>query len=261
MINFFEKEINNEYVVFDIGNSSIKYAVYNRNFKLIKYKFQLTSNLNQKNILIDKMRTFLSEAINLECKQKLILGFVNEEMYMFFKKILLEYFPDSKPYIINNKKKFKTDFSDVDINELGIDLIGLCESNHHKNAVIFSFGTALTTVVIKDNKLISVAIAPGFYESYSHLFDKINKLNRKYMRTNLTNDKGNDTHSALNLGCKAQVYGYIQYFLSKHSINEFQYKITGNDQIINQINIQNIEHVKTEVMDGYLQIFINNNLK
>ncbi|MCU4706963.1 type III pantothenate kinase [Mycoplasma sp. CSL7503-lung] len=259
MINFLKRRPNKQYVVFDIGNSSIKYAIYNHNYKLIKYKFQLIGNLHEKNFLSEKIKSFLNESISTEHKQELILGFVNDEIYDSFKKNLLNYFPNSTPYIIDNKKKFKTDFSNVDINELGIDLIGLCESNHCSNAVIFSLGTALTTVIIKDDKLVSVAIAPGFYESYSHLFYKISKLDKKYMKTNLTNDVGNDTQSALNLGCKAQIYGYIQYFLSKYPIDEYQYKITGNDQIINQINIQNIEHIKTEVMDGYLQIFINNN--
>ncbi|QKT05720.1 type III pantothenate kinase [Mycoplasma sp. OR1901] len=258
MVNFLNKHNKKRYLVFDIGNSSIKYALYNSSKKLLRYNFQLVSDVENTLALVQVIKQFLKEAIDLEQNLEVILGSVNDKMYFYFVKTLSEYYPNIKPYIIHRSQKFNTDFSNVDINELGIDLIGLCESNDSPNSVTISFGTALTTVIKQNNKLISVAIAPGFYESCLHLFKKIKKLDRKLIEPNLLNDSGTDTPSALNLGFKATVFGYIQYFLEKYPIENYSYTITGNDQIIKQINIKDINWIKTEVMDGYLKIFLNN---
>lgn len=217
------------YLIVDIGNSYTKIGLFKKNDELIhkiliKTRIQITEK-ELKEIIINN---FSKYKINNS-----IIGSVVPKKTKTFIKIIKELFFINS-YLLNQKTKTTFIFDNINRNEIGDDIIALAEfcSHKSKNALGFSFGTAMFAIYLNDNKLVGATIAPGIGTSFAKLLNKasllkIDKLN-KYSSLNY----GNDTLTALESGFNNVRKGFvlgIYHSIIKSSNNKIYCVISGGE--------------------------------
>ena len=210
------------YLVGDIGNTSVKISILNYKFNIIKSYNIDTIKLYQKKKINNFFKNFLSKKIN----KKVLFSSVVPNVYKVIKKFLndknfnsfeIKELQISKILRINIKN----------FNQLGSDRIAnAIGSKKFKNCIVIDFGTATTFDILKNGIYDGGVIAPGVDLSIKNL----NNFTALLPLLNLNNKQknyGKNTKEALNAGF---VWGYEG--LINNIINKIIYKDKTKYKII-----------------------------
>ena len=183
------------YLVGDIGNTSVKISILNYKFNIIKSYNIDTIKLYQKKKINNFFKNFLSKKIN----KKVLFSSVVPNVYKVIKKFLndknfnsfeIKELQISKILRINIKN----------FNQLGSDRIAnAIGSKKFKNCIVIDFGTATTFDILKNGIYDGGVIAPGVDLSIKNL----NNFTALLPLLNLNNKQknyGKNTKEALNAG-------------------------------------------------------------
>jgi type III pantothenate kinase len=189
-----------KYIIGDIGNTSTKICILNKNFVTLKSLIFETNKVYKKKFLNKLFKSFLDKKIN----PKILFSSVVPSALKEIKKI----FKNTKYKIIeikdlNLKKIIKINVKNS--NELGSDRIAnAIGASKFKNCLILDFGTATTFDIIKEGVYEGGVIAPGVKLSMMNLSSSTALL----PIFNLNNNQksyGKNTKEALNAGF---IWGY-----------------------------------------------------
>jgi type III pantothenate kinase len=189
-----------KYIIGDIGNTSTKICILNKNFVTLKSLIFETNKVYKKKFLNKLFKSFLDKKIN----PKILFSSVVPSALKEIKKI----FKNTKYKIIeikdlNLKKIIKINVKNN--NELGSDRIAnAIGASKFKNCLILDFGTATTFDIIKEGVYEGGVIAPGVKLSMMNLSSSTALL----PIFNLNNNQksyGKNTKEALNAGF---IWGY-----------------------------------------------------
>ena len=219
------------YLVGDIGNTSVKISILNYKFNIIKSYNIDTIKLYQKKKINNFFKNFLSKKIN----KKVLFSSVVPNVYKVIKKFLndknfnsfeIKELQISKILRINIKN----------FNQLGSDRIAnAIGSKKFKNCIVIDFGTATTFDILKNGIYDGGVIAPGVDLSIKNL----NNFTALLPLLNLNNKQknyGKNTKEALNAGF---LWGY------EGLVNN----------IINKIIIKSKKDYKIVLTGGYAKMF------
>ena len=219
------------YLVGDIGNTSIKISILNSKFVIIR-----SYNIDTKKILqIKNINKFFNKFLIKNLYSKILFSSVVPNAYKkiknYFKKKNIKSFEIKdlkiKKILKINIKNFEQLGSDRIANAIG--------SKNHKNCIVIDFGTATTFDILKNGVYDGGVIAPGIDLSISNL----NKYTALLPLLNLNNKQknyGKNTKEALNAGF---LWGY------EGLVNN----------IINKIIIKSKKNYKIILTGGYASLF------
>ena len=219
------------YLVGDIGNTSVKISILNYKFNIIKSYNIDTIKLYQKKKINDFFKNFLSKKIN----KKVLFSSVVPNAYKVIKKFLND--KNFNSFEIKELKISKILRINIkNFNQLGSDRIAnAIGSKKFKNCIIIDFGTATTFDILKNGIYDGGVIAPGVDLSIKNL----NNFTALLPLLNLSNKQknyGKNTKEALNAGF---LWGY------EGLVNN----------IINKIIIKSKKDYKIVLTGGYAKMF------
>jgi len=210
-----------KYIIGDIGNTSTKICILNKNFVTLKSLIFETNKVYKKKFLNKLFKSFLDKKIN----SKILFSSVVPSALKEIKKI----FKNTKYKIIeikdlNLKKIIKINVKNN--NELGSDRIAnAIGASKFKNCLILDFGTATTFDIIKEGVYEGGVIAPGVKLSMMNLSSSTALL----PIFNLNNNQksyGKNTKEALNAGFIWGYEGLINNIIKKITSKwKMKYKI------------------------------------
>ncbi|MFV8477859.1 type III pantothenate kinase [Mycoplasma sp. VS410B] len=235
------------YLVFDIGNSKIKfYYISNTNEILFSLNWLCSSNesIELENILALCMPSYSDQVV--------IANTNADTTYQNKLRTNLKAIGFSKITILDNSYGAHLAIDkNIDRKQLGIDILACmqyCASNQILNAYVFMFGSALVGLKITQGTLQGASIAPGAYFSYQHLQEKITQLSIPYtIETKL----GQNTIQALNSG----LYNLLNGFILSHcqGKNGYEILLTGGDGIYLKEHYNYNPHL---IAQGYIYLFL-----
>ena len=210
------------YLVGDIGNTSVKISILNYKFNIIKSYNIDTIKLYQKKKINNFFKNFLSKKIN----KKVLFSSVVPNVYKVIKKFLND--KNFNSFEIKELKISKILRINIkNFNQLGSDRIAnAIGSKKFKNCIVIDFGTATTFDILKNGIYDGGVIAPGVDLSIKNL----NNFTALLPLLNLNNKQknyGKNTKEALNAGF---VWGYEG--LINNIINKIIYKDKTKYKII-----------------------------
>ncbi|MFV8419099.1 type III pantothenate kinase [Mycoplasma sp. Sp33II] len=214
------------YLVFDIGNSMIKFHYINSQFQvLLNLNWLCNSNesIDLENILALCMPSFQDQIIIASSNNEMLHQeqLVSQLQKLGFCNIaILDHTYGTNLKLANN----------IQHNEVGIDILAClqyCVDNKIKDAYVFMFGTALVALKIEDNTLLGASIAPGAFLSYVHIQEKVAQLSLPYIGSE---QLGTNTQEALNSGLYNLLNGFILSHIEKETnLEKYQLLLTGGD--------------------------------
>lgn len=248
-------------LIVDIGNSFTKIGLYsicsNKSKKIVIFKTK--KRINEKEIF-NEFKKFNSWKIN-HC----ILGCVVKGLKNKY-KVLLKKFFDVSTYTINKNTIVSFGVEKKIKEKLGDDLMALAEycSSINQDIVGFSFGTAIATIFIKNNKLIGVSISPGIGFSLEFFLSKIKLYEYSKISKNKNYFFGLDNKQALESGVnnlrRGYVIGIMEYVKIKYK-RDFFCLITGGESFkINPVYFEWLLNPEA-ILLGFKYIYIVNNTK
>ena len=184
-----------KYLIGDIGNTSTKLCILNKEFKIFKsYEFQ-TDKIYKGSFLKKFLFNKLTKDLNKVFLFSSVVPKAFKEIKKKFKKSQYKFLEikdlDLKKIIrINIKNKHRLG-SDRIANAIGVQ--------KYKNCLVLDFGTATTFDVIKNGKYEGGVIAPGINLSMNNLI-KSTALLPKINLKNHQGTYGKNTKEALNAG-------------------------------------------------------------
>jgi type III pantothenate kinase len=219
------------YLVGDIGNTSVKISILNYKFNIIKSYNIDTIKLYQKKKINNFFKNFLSKKIN----KKVLFSSVVPNAYKVIKKFLND--KNFNSFEIKELKISKILRINIkNFNQLGSDRIAnAIGSKKFKNCIVIDFGTATTFDILKNGIYDGGVIAPGVDLSIKNL----NNFTALLPLLNLNNKQknyGKNTKEALNAGF---LWGY------EGLVNN----------IINKIIIKSKKDYKIVLTGGYAKMF------
>jgi type III pantothenate kinase len=219
------------YLVGDIGNTSVKISILNYKFNIIKSYNIDTIKLYQKKKINNFFKNFLSKKIN----KKVLFSSVVPNAYKVIKKFLND--KNFNSFEIKELKISKILRINIkNFNQLGSDRIAnAIGSKKFKNCIVIDFGTATTFDILKNGIYDGGVIAPGIDLSIKNL----NNFTALLPLLNLNNKQknyGKNTKEALNAGF---LWGY------EGLVNN----------IINKIIIKSKKDYKIVLTGGYAKMF------
>jgi len=219
------------YLVGDIGNTSIKISILNHKFDIKKSYNLETNRLYKKKNINNFFKKFLSKNLN----KKVLFSSVVPKVYKMIKKYLKD--KNYKLFEIKDQKIHKILKINIkNFNQLGSDrIVNAIGAKSIKNCIIIDFGTATTFDILKNGVYDGGVIAPGVDLSIKNL----NKFTALLPLLNLNNKQknyGKNTKEALNAGF---LWGY------EGLVNN----------IINKIIIKSKKNYKIILTGGYAKIF------
>ena len=162
-------------LVFDIGNTDIKTAVF-ENDKLL-YEWRVSTDLRRTgDEYFSMLRSLFNDAkISFADIEQVVLSSVVPALIGPF-VIVSQHFSGKKPLIIGPDiyDKLPVKVPETGVHEIGTDL--LCDAieawcRYKSPCIVADFGTALSfTAVDKDGNIAGVAIAPGIRTAFNSLF-------------------------------------------------------------------------------------------
>ena len=162
-------------LVFDIGNTNIKTAVF-ENDKLL-YEWRVSTDLRRTgDEYFSILRSLFNDAkISFADIEQVVLSSVVPALIGPF-VIVSQHFSGKKPLIIGPDiyDKLPVKVPETGVHEIGTDL--LCDAieawcRYKSPCIVADFGTALSfTAVDKDGNIAGVAIAPGIRTAFNSLF-------------------------------------------------------------------------------------------
>lgn len=250
-----------EILIIDVGNSYVKIGVYKLNndqkilIELIKTKDVLNTN---------KIKMIFTNLKNNNIKHA-IVGSVVLELKEFFNDLIEKNFK-LKPYNINNKTKYSFSVSQKIRNEIGDDILALGQYCHtlNKNAIGFSFGTAISSVFIKENNLNGVFISSGLGFSLNHLIEKASMLKKVDLKKDSNLVYGTNTIEALEAGINIVRSGVVisayNNIKKEHNINPICIISGGEAADIGETSFNYIIN-KEAILLGFKEIYLLNKNK
>ena len=219
------------YIVGDIGNTSVKISILNHKFDIKKSYYIDTNKLYNKKSIVKLFEKFLNKNLN----KKVLFSSVVPKVYKIIKAYLKK--RNYKLYEIKDLKiKNILKINIRNINQLGSDRIAnAIGSRNYKNCIIIDFGTATTFDIIKDGVYDGGVIAPGVNLSIINL-NKFTALLPLLRLNNKQKNYGKNTKEALNAGF---LWGY------EGLVNN----------IINKIIIKSKKNYKIILTGGYANVF------
>ena len=219
------------YLVGDIGNTSIKISILNYKFD-VKKSYNLDTKKIYKNNYI---KLFFTKILKKNLNSKVLFSSVVPNAYKIIKFFLKK--KNFQTYEIKDlkiKKIIKINIKNL--NQLGSDRIAnAVGANNNKNCLIIDFGTATTFDIIKNGVYDGGVIAPGVDLSITNL----NKFTALLPLLNLNNKQknyGKNTKEALNAGFLWGYQGLV-------------------NNIINKIIIKSKKNYKIILTGGYAKLF------
>jgi type III pantothenate kinase len=212
-----------KYLIIDIGNTNIVFAVYNENTILKKWRF---STLIRRTM--DEYILWFYSTIKDNWKFKdIIIGSVVPDITEELKLAILSFFK-KKALVVSEDFKVNFPVRVDNPSELGTDRLvnALCAwSTYQKPSIIVDFGTATTfDVVGKSGIYLGGVIAPGINLSITALHAAAARLPRIAI-TKPKNIIGKNTVSAMSSGVYWGYIGLIKCLLLKIE-DEIGYKMT-----------------------------------
>ena len=189
-----------KYIIGDIGNTSTKICILNKNFVTLKSLIFETNKVYKKKFLNKLFKSFLDKKINPKILFSSVVPLALKEIKKIFKNTKYKIIEIKD---LNLKKIIKINVKNS--NELGSDRIAnAIGASKFKNCLILDFGTATTFDIIKEGVYEGGVIAPGVKLSMMNLSSSTALL----PIFNLNNNQksyGKNTKEALNAGF---IWGY-----------------------------------------------------
>jgi len=219
------------YLVGDIGNTSIKISILNYKFNIEK-SYNLDTNKIYKKKNID---LFFKKILTNNLNNKVLFSSVVPKAY----KIVHIYLKKKNFYsfeIKDLKVKKIIKFNIKNFSQLGSDrIVNAIECKNIKNCIVIDFGTATTFDILNNGIYDGGVIAPGVDLSIKNL-NKFTALLPLLNLSNKQNNYGKNTKEALNAGF---LWGY------EGLVNN----------IINKIIIKSKRNYKIILTGGYARLF------
>ncbi len=188
------------YIVGDIGNTSTRICLLNKNFIIIKSFIFDTKKLFMKRYIQNLLKKFLKKEID---KNFLFSSVVPVGLKELKKNIKGSKYRIIEIKSLNIKKILKINVKKI--SQLGSDrIVNAIAGKKFKNCLIIDFGTATTFDIIKRGVYEGGVIAPGVKLSMTHLSDSTALL-PMFSLKNTQKKYGKNTKDALNAGF---IWGY-----------------------------------------------------
>jgi type III pantothenate kinase len=205
----------------DIGNTRIKYAVFEHN-TVVEYDFFL------KETLVSTIEKFLNLHKNIsDCIISSVSDIEKEAFLIFEKQINIHFITNQFPFPFQNK--YATPLT------LGIDRMVLSAGavlfHPNNNRLIIDAGTCITyDFVDKNNNYHGGAISPGIrlrYESLHNYTAKLPLLKKETPENLIGNTTTASIHSGVINGVTNEIDGFIDQYKAQYS--NFIIILTGGD--------------------------------
>ena len=209
------------YLVGDIGNTSIKVSILNHKFNIKKSYYLETKKIYKKK----NSSIFFKKILNKNINQNILFSSVVPKAYKVIKNYLKE--KNYKSFEVKDlkiRKIIKINIKNFD--QLGSDrIVNAIGVNNCKNCVIIDFGTATTFDIIKNGEYEGGVIAPGIDLSIRNL-NKFTALLPHLKLKNKQKSYGKNTKEALNAGFLWGYEGLVNNIINKITIkSKIKYKI------------------------------------
>ena len=209
------------YIIGDIGNTSTRICLLNKNSKIIKSIIFDTKKVFLDNYVKKNLKMIFKKKI----KKKVLFSSVVPYAYRKIKTILKK-----KNYKVNEIKSLKLKklikINIKNISQLGSDrIVNSIEGKKYRNCLIIDFGTATTFDIIKNGIYEGGVIAPGVKLSMENL-SKSTALLPMFNLKNKQSRYGKNTKDALNAGFIWGYEGLVNNIIKKITFNwKKNYKI------------------------------------
>lgn len=229
--NFEHQKIPPMHLIFDIGNTQIKIAVFEQN----KFRELFTSNQNE---LLTTVNTICIKYSNIEKAIMASSGTIKNEVLLALKKKL-----DILQLTAKSNFPFTNAYSTPDT--LGIDRMvlaaGAVLQYPKQNRLIIDLGTCITYDFVDDtNKYHGGAISPGIRLRYESMFQQTAKLpllTKKLPTSFIGNSTHESIHSGVINGVILEIDGFIDLYKSQYA--KFITILTGGDSDFLAMQLKN----------------------
>ena len=210
-----------KYIIGDIGNTSTKICVLNRNFITLKSFIFETNKVYKKKYLDKLLKNFLNKNTNPKILFSSVVPLALKEIKKIFKNTKYKIIEIKD---LNLKKIIKINVKNN--SELGSDRIAnAIGASKFKNCLILDFGTATTFDIVKEGVYEGGVIAPGVKLSMTNLSSSTALLPMFSLNNNQKN-YGKNTKEALNAGFIWGYEGLINNIIKKITSKwKMKYKI------------------------------------
>ena len=210
-----------KYIIGDIGNTSTKICVLNRNFITLKSFIFETNKVYKKKYLDKLLKNFLNKNTNPNILFSSVVPSALKEIKKIFKNTKYKIIEIKD---LNLKKIIKINVKNN--SELGSDRIAnAIGASKFKNCLILDFGTATTFDIVKEGVYEGGVIAPGVKLSMTNLSSSTALLPMFSLNNNQKN-YGKNTKEALNAGFIWGYEGLINNIIKKITSKwKMKYKI------------------------------------
>ena len=209
------------FIVGDIGNTSIRICLLNKNSKILKSVI-----LDTKKVFIKRnIKKVFNKLLNKKVQKDILFSSV---VPLAFKKISSTFKGSNYKIIeiksLNLKKIIKINIKNI--NQLGSDrIVNSIEGKKFKNCLIIDFGTATTFDIVKNGVYEGGVIAPGVKLSMKNLLQSTALL-PKFNFKNKQKNYGKNTKEALNAGFFWGYDGLVNNIIKKITVKwKMKYKI------------------------------------
>ena len=210
-----------KYIIGDIGNTSTKICVLNKNFVSLKSFIFETNKVYKKKYLNKLFKNFLDKNINPKILFSSVVPLALKEIKKIFKNTKYKIIEIKN---INLKKIIKINVKNN--SELGSDRIAnAIGASKFKDCLILDFGTATTFDIVKKGVYEGGVIAPGVKLSMMNLSSSTALL-PMFSLNNNQKSYGKNTKEALNAGFIWGYEGLINNIIKKITSKwKMKYKI------------------------------------
>ena len=217
----------------DIGNTNIKYLCKDKfdDIKIIK------SDIENFKDLLNSYKNFDFVVIITHKEKKIYIDILRNSKVNF--------------KIVTNKDFENNINPNIDINEIGVDILLASKYFKSSSGLIILNGTALVSIYI-DNGIIQLVTLGAGTSYQNELLNRILNLNDKY---NFEITNGTNTFDSICLNNYINIFGIINYFLKKK--DNLKIVLSGNNflnQNLNDIlkisnNIEVIENLVLKMLE------------
>lgn len=245
----------NKILILDIGNSLIKISIINENEIEKTYLFG-TRNFNKWKPDIKKL---LYELNYKEVIIGSVVPSINKKIELLFPKKTKIYF------IKNNDFDFLKFNKKCDIENIGLDILGfaLYLIKNSINSIGISFGTAIFSIIIKNEKIMGVSILPSINKAFKDLKTNTELINDFEIKK-IRKDFGFNTNDSIESGYYHIIFGtinsMINYAYEKYNIKNV-FITGGNYKNINKFKFDKKFIISSDqeqiITLGYLYLYKN----
>ena len=209
------------YIVGDIGNTSTRICLLDKNFTIIKSMICDTKKFFNKSYT----RKIFKKLLKNKVRKEILFSSVVPSVLKKIKKNIKEFkFKIIEIKKLNLKKLIKINIKNI--SQLGSDrIVNSIEGKKFKNCLIIDFGTATTFDIVKNSIYEGGVIAPGVKLSMKNL-SQSTALLPMFNLKNKQKSYGKNTKDALNAGFIWGYEGLINNIINKITLNwKTNYKI------------------------------------